>query len=357
MAPGPPANDLVDAMGSPSQRMVQHTANSPVTILLTSALKQVSLMRCFRDAAEETGIGLRIIAVHNSPEASAACLFADLAFRVPKVQEDDYIEVIMELCSQHGIALVVPGAPYELAKLAAAESDFSKIGTNVVTGSRTLVDLSRDVTRLNELAFAAGAARKNIASRAEISSSPKSYRWPLTAIPKFEQNYPLGKLLLRHPRELSRIPINAPVVFTSNQQGDRVAVQMLFDTYSKLIFAAPFAIGQIADEDAYVAESVDDPEVMAISERLADMLPPVKGPLYIEFIRNADGDIFLDTMSPMLSRYYPLVDRAGAKIATWLIGQVLSGAVSDCFQWEVGLKMVSYHVPLFLFENKRSALQ
>ncbi|MEP7351266.1 MAG: hypothetical protein ABI668_15110 [Sphingorhabdus sp.] len=324
-----------------------------MTILLTSAMQQVSWMRCFRDAAEETGIDLKIIAVHNQPEASAACLLADMAFRVPEVPEENYIDVVLQLCAEHRAALLVPGAPYELAKLSASAPLFAEVGTHVATSGAMLVDLSRDAEQLNELAFAAGAARRELATRAEIMASPDSYNWPLKVVPRLQQDYPLGELVLRHRREMSRIPLNVPVLFTSHPKGERIVVQTLFDSAGDLVFAAPFALRQIKGEEAICAVTVNDPEVIAIVERLAPILPQPRGPLFMEFIRDIQGSLFLQSLSPMFCSHYPLVDRAGGKMATWLIWQVLSGTVPDCFQWTVGLTMLSYNVPLFLFENNR----
>ena len=85
-------------------------------ILILSAGRRVELIERFKRAKERQKIDGKIVAVDLSNTAPAI-YFADAHYLVPRIDSDEYIDSIIDVCKKENIDLIVPTIDTELLKL------------------------------------------------------------------------------------------------------------------------------------------------------------------------------------------------------------------------------------------------
>lgn len=93
-------------------------SNGVHKILFTSVGRRVELLQAFREAAKREGISLKIYAADMSDTAPALC-FGDVAVRVCRISDEDYIPQLSRICKENGIDLLIPTIDTDLLKLSA----------------------------------------------------------------------------------------------------------------------------------------------------------------------------------------------------------------------------------------------
>lgn len=319
-----------------------------VRVLLTSANNQVSMLRMCRNIGEELGINVEIFSAGPIPEYSSSCMLSDSAFKIPKAHEADYLPEVLALCEAQGIHMLIPGSKLELLKLASAISKLDDLGTSVVTGSLPLVSLTRDQENLNVIADCVGTQKIRFASLGEVESNPDKWHWPITVVPRKLRDMELGKMILRNPAELIRIPKDAQILLMKPPVGRAIHVQLLTDSLGTMIFCGAYEVLSEPGLDTYVAVTIEDSEILDLAREIALALNSPSGPLTIELIKTKEGEIFIVGLTPMLAASYQLIDRAGGKLLKWMIGSIAGMDMPAEFEWKTGLQMIEYPSAMFI---------
>lgn len=113
-------------------------------ILVLSAGRRVELLTSFQKFSSELGSNSKVFATDMFPELSPACQVADSAFVVPRVTDDYYLEVILDICTKHNVGLVIPTIDTELLLLAESKYKFGEIGASVLISDVSLIKNCRD---------------------------------------------------------------------------------------------------------------------------------------------------------------------------------------------------------------------
>ncbi|HEU4960653.1 MAG TPA: hypothetical protein VFT56_09605 [Sphingomonas sp.] len=317
-----------------------------MTILFTSAGRNVALVRCFRTAATTAGIALRVMAIDQRPEEAPACLLAELALAAPSPEAEDYAAHVLSLCREHGATLVVPCGVRELGPLSAAEKGFAEIGVSLALAPAALVDRMLDLWQWQEIALGAGAAVPRIGARGAIADDPNGWRWPLVARPlKIGGEGPPARVI-RTPTELLLLDPARAVVLQEMPRGERFVIQLLFGRDGTLLGIAPCRV--LAAPGGTVATTANDRKLIALARRIAELIPDARGPVVIEAVRQADGAILIDRMLPILTDIYPLIDCAGAKMSEALIAEAQGQEVERQIRMADRFTMLTYPAPLFI---------
>ena len=100
-------------------------------ILFTSVGRRVELMQAFREASSELNIGLSIIG--EDPDNTAPALyFCDKKINsIPRINNTDYIDSLLDLCISEGIDCIIPTIDTNLIKLSENKTIFESKGIKV----------------------------------------------------------------------------------------------------------------------------------------------------------------------------------------------------------------------------------
>jgi carbamoyl-phosphate synthase large subunit len=111
-----------------------------MNILLTSVGRRGYLVRYFKDALGDNGL----VMAANSMLRTTGMLAADKCFVVPKVDDQDYIEKLLEICINYNVQLVVSLFDIDLPYLARARSEFLQIGVQVAVSDPWVIEVAND---------------------------------------------------------------------------------------------------------------------------------------------------------------------------------------------------------------------
>lgn len=111
-----------------------------MNILILSAGTRNKIVQYFRNALEGTGT---VIATDMSEYASAI-YEADKYYIVPKMTENNYLDVILNICKKEKVAGVLSLIDPELSLLAQNRKRFEELGTKVIGSSYEICEMTLD---------------------------------------------------------------------------------------------------------------------------------------------------------------------------------------------------------------------
>ena len=113
---------------------------SGMNVLVTCAGRRGYLIRSFQTAVGDRG---SVFAADAAPEAPALQA-ADEAFVVPRVEDSDYVERLLEICDERSVDLLISLNDLELPLIAWNRDRFQAIGTVPVISSPEIVRICSD---------------------------------------------------------------------------------------------------------------------------------------------------------------------------------------------------------------------
>lgn len=129
--------------------------NVRTNVMLTCAGRRAYLVQFFREALRGRG---QVLAGDVDP-AAPALTEAEKTFRLPRVDDPHYIDVLVAICQEHGVRLLIPLHDLELPVLAASAERLIEVGTIPVVSSPSVVatcfDKSATVQFLKEAGLGA----------------------------------------------------------------------------------------------------------------------------------------------------------------------------------------------------------
>ncbi len=111
-----------------------------MNILILSAGTRNKVVRYFKKAFADEGI---VVATDMS-DVAPAVYEADRFYKVPRMTDDGYIEVIFEICRKEKINAVLTLIDPELSLLAANKNKFAEMGVTVIGSSYDLCEMALD---------------------------------------------------------------------------------------------------------------------------------------------------------------------------------------------------------------------
>lgn len=120
-------------------------------ILITSAGRRVELIRAFQIELKKKFPFSKVYTAEANPEWSSACRVSDEFFTIPRVDNENYINSILDLCIKKEIKIVIPTIDTELLVLSGAKEVFLLNNIQVVVSDLDLISRCRDKRLTNSL--------------------------------------------------------------------------------------------------------------------------------------------------------------------------------------------------------------
>lgn len=113
-------------------------------ILITSAGKRVALVKAFKETATQYDNQIKVFTTDMKPELAPAGYISDKCFKVPRVTNEDYTDLLLQICNTYEIGMVIPTIDTELYVLANIKQKFEKQGIHVIVSDPTFISICRD---------------------------------------------------------------------------------------------------------------------------------------------------------------------------------------------------------------------
>lgn len=312
-----------------------------MNILITSAGRRVSLVRSFQKELKAIDPMAKVYAMDASPLLSAACHVAHDYFQAPRLDEPDYIEVLINLCKTHDIRLVVPTIDTELLELAKNKERFEKKGISIVISSVDFVAKCRDKRLIHKF-----FEEHNVKVAKEYAKD--CYTLPMFIKPS-NGSRSVDTFLITSEDDLTDFHFdNDKLMFLEyldHNDYDEFTCDLYYSKNHRLKCVVPRKRLEVRDGEVYKALTSRNSIVAYVKDRLS-YIDGAVGCLTAQFFlhKTDPTKIYGIEINPRFGGGYPLSYLSGANYTKWLIEEyLLQKEMEEYFDvWESDLLMIRY---------------
>ncbi len=148
-----------------------------INVLVLSVGRRVELIKCFKEAAKLAQVKSNLITADISSTAPAT-YFADKNYIIPRINEEGYIDSIIDICNKENIKLIVPTIDTELLKLAQNKEYIEgKTTAKVLVSDLSVIEICRNKIKTSEFFDNNKIGSPKLITEKEILN--KEYKFPL----------------------------------------------------------------------------------------------------------------------------------------------------------------------------------
>jgi carbamoyl-phosphate synthase large subunit len=327
-----------------------------MNILLTSVGRRVELLKAFRQsmyqyslqANTSTNVTGKIITADLKINAPASFL-ADTAELVPRIDDPDYIDRLLDICDRHQINLLVPLIDTELHLLSLHQQRFRDLGVTLLLSSAAT----------NQICYAKKST--SLFFHQIGVKTPKTYQldevtdldFPVIVKPN-TGSASVGVYRVKNRTELEFF--SSYVEDAIIQQliiGEEYTIDILVDFQGKVISVVPRLRIEARAGEISKGITVKNPALIAAAKHVVESLPGAVGCVTVQCFLQPNGEIIFIEINPRFGGGYPLSYRAGADFPLWLF-QLCGGKNPNVTidEWEDGLSMLRYDDAIFVRANE-----
>lgn len=281
--------------------------NGEYRILFTSVGRRVELLQAFREAARRERVNMKIYAADMSDTAPALC-FGDVAVRVCRISEEDYIPQLFRICKENCIDLVIPTIDTDLLKLSGAKQDFEKEGTRILISAYDKIALCRDKRYTYDFFRQCGL------------HAPETF----DNIEKYDLSYPcfikpkdgsssINAYRADSPEELREIAKRVPdYIIQPYIEGEEYTIDIFCDYDGNAVFITPRVRVAVRSGEVLQTRIVEDDAMVAECRKIIEAFKPC-GPITVQLIKDKEtGNNYYIEINPRYGGGAPLSMKAGA---------------------------------------------
>ena len=316
--------------------------NDDINILILSCGTRNKIIQYFKK--ELVGRG-QVIATDCS-ELAPALYDADKHFIVPRINDEEYLDVIINICKENNVKTVLSLIDPELSLLAQNRDKFLEIGTIPIVSEFDLVEMCFDKYQFYEFLIENGF------------NAIRSYKDKEL----FYKDVEAGKI--EYPVFVK--PIRGSASININKVTTKEEIELLFDRYNNLMIQE-FMNGVEYGADVYIDMISNEPVAIFIKEKIkmrageTDKSVSIKDEKLFKLIKNfvkkagfegiIDIDIFkfvdeyyISEVNPRFGGGYPHGYECGVNIPKMIINNLNGNENEDvCGKYEEGIYMMKYN--------------
>ncbi len=309
-----------------------------MNVLISSAGRRVGLLECFRLALDEIDAQGKIIAADTS-DTAPTLHFADETCPVPRCDDPQFIPALVEACAAHRVDAIVPTIDTELPILAVHRDQLQSAGAALWLSSLETIEISADKRQTNRWLCNNGFPTVSQFTPLEALEQQPDITFPLIAKP------PRGSASVGVRRLNSRIELEAcldqELIVETVAPGVEYTVHVWAGAKGKALCAVPCRRLEVRAGEVSKGRTEKHDGLMGLASEVVDALPGCRGPINVQIFLDASGAMRVIEINPRFGGGYPLVDRAGAPFARWMLDPS-SSPLRYYDDWVDSLTMLRY---------------
>ena len=320
-------------------------------ILITSAGKRVTLVRLFQKAIREAGGGGKVYTADMNPQLAPAGIVSDNCFKVPRVTDKEYINILLGLCRENDIDLVVPTIDTELQILSEQKEYFHQLGVELLVSNPLFIQICRDKRKT-------GKYLETLGIRVPNSIDKYHPTFPLFAKP-YDGSLSKDIYVIKSTEDLTVEILNHPKLmfmeYIDKDDYKEFTVDMYYgkDNCVKAIVPrerVEIRAGEI--NKGYTRKNY----LVEFLKRSMSYLPGVVGCICIQlFYRESDNDVVGIEINPRFGGGYPLSYYAGADFPKNIVKEYFENQEVDYSDnWLDNTLMLRYDSEVIVHEKGNS---
>ena len=277
-------------------------------ILILSAGRRVELVQSFQKAAKRLNIKSNVVAGDCS-ETAPAIYFADRKAILPRINEDNYIDEIINVCKREDIRIVIPTIDTDLLILSEERERIeSESGAVVLISSNEVVTICRDKINTQKFLEENGFKIPKMYSEEELDSGELEF--PLFIKPKSGSSS-INTFKVNNIEELAtyRSLIKEPIV-QDFMEGKEFTVDVFLDFDGNLITVVPRLRMATRSGEISKGKIIKDKEIIEDIKRLVEVLKPI-GHITVQLMKTNKGIEYIE-INPRFGGGAPMSIQSGA---------------------------------------------
>ena len=286
-----------------------------MNVLITSAGRRVGLVRAFQLELKKKFPTSKVYTADSNPEWSSACRVSDEYFTVQRVDSQNYINSLLELCIKNQIKIVVPTIDTELLVLSDSKELFLTNNIHIVVSDFDFVLKCRDKRQTNILF-------KDLKIDIPSSIDKQNPSFPLFIKP-YDGSLSKDIYLINSKEELTHSLVNNPKLMFMEYINPKDYHEYTIDAYynknSDLKCLVPRLRIEVRGGEISKGKT-EKPEFYKILKDKLSFIKGAKGSLTIQFfISKETDDIIGIEINPRFGGGFPLSYSAGANYPEYII--------------------------------------
>jgi len=277
-------------------------------VLILSAGRRVELVQCFQKAAKKLSIISNIVAGDCS-EIAAALYFADKKVILPRINESNYVDEIINVCNKENISLVVPTIDTDLLLLSREKERIeAESGALLLISSTNVVEICRDKVKTQLFLEENGFKVPKMYAQEELNA--KYVTFPLFIKPKSGSSS-INAYKVNNFEELNayRSLIKEPII-QDFIEGEEYTVDAFLDFDGRIITVVPRLRMATRSGEILKGRIVKDREIIEDVKRLLEVLKPI-GQITIQLKKTKRGIEYIE-INPRFGGGAPMSIQSGA---------------------------------------------
>lgn len=314
-------------------------------ILITSAGKRVALTRYFKETLNRFYPDAKVFTTDMNPEMAPAGYVSDGCFKVPRVIDDSYPDLLLEICDKHSIGMVIATIDTELLILADLKEVFANSGVNVIVSDRSFVELCRDKRNT-------GSFFESHSIRVPREVDKYHPTFPLFAKP-YDGSLSTNLHYIKTAADLTPEILNDPKLLFMEYVDKSVYKEFTVDMYygkdNRVKCIVPRERIEIRAGEINKGRAVKN-EIMCFLKDKLGYIEGCVGCICVQlFFNPVDHDIVGIEINPRFGGGYPLTYMAGGNFPELLIKEYfLNENVEYSDKWTDGMLMLRYDDAIYV---------
>lgn len=317
-------------------------------ILITSAGKRVVLTRMFQKELKKRFPEAKVYTTDMNPHMAPAGIESDGCFQVPRVTEDNYIEILLSLCDKYQIGMIIPTIDTELLVLSSNIQLFNDKNIVVSISSSDFISCCRDKRNTSRF-FEEHQIR---VPKARDKHHPI---FPMFAKP-YDGSLSKDLFVIRNNNELTEEILTHPKLifmeYIDKTEYKEFTVDMYYGKDNRVKSIVPRERIEIRAGEINKGITRKNYLVQYLKERL-EYLQGVRGCICIQlFYRESDNDVVGIEVNPRFGGGYPLTCYAGANYPALLIEEYFCNKKIDYSgDWKDNTLMLRYDAEVIVYNE------
>ena len=316
-------------------------------ILITSAGKRVTLTKLFQQSLKNYFPNAKVFTTDMAPTFTPAGVVSDGCFKVPKVTDDNYIDLLLKICSKNDVKIIIPTIDTELLILSVNKTLLQRKGIEVLVSDEHFIDLCRD-KRKTELLF------NTLRIRTPEKRDKYNPIFPMFAKP-YDGSLSKDIYILKKDEDLTSEIINNPKLifmeYIDNHQYKEFTVDMYFGKDNNLKAIVPRERLEVRAGEINKGYTRKNYLVGFLKERM-NCLNGVVGCICVQlFYQENNNDVVGIEINPRFGGGYPLSYYAKADFPTNIIKEyLLEETLEYSENWLDNTLMLRYDEDIIVYE-------
>ncbi|PQV50185.1 carbamoyl-phosphate synthase large subunit [Jejuia pallidilutea] len=318
-------------------------------ILITSAGRRVSLVRAFVNELKHIGLESKVFITDMSPSLSAAAHVADEALEICRIDNDLYIDSLLNLCIKHNIKLVIPTIDTELLKLSKYIKKFNKANIHILLSNESIIKITSNKLETHLFFREKGLPTAKIYQK-------DSYELPLYIKP-IKGSSSLNNYIIKSKSKISKYHLeNKSLCFfeyLDHDDYDEYTCDMYYDKTSILKCVVPRKRIEVRGGEVSKGLTIKN-EIFDFVKDKFSYLEGARGCLTLQlFMHKRTKDIKGIEINPRFGGGFPLSYFAGANYPRWIINEYFFNKKIEAFDgWKENLLMLRYDHEILVNDYK-----